>query len=314
MAFQFLLTRKKVANLTFSDRTIRLLELSNGPKLEVVNYAEKSIDPGIIKNGKLIDAELFRASLQTCTEEWGIKKRPFRFHIPDPHIVLRKVDVPLDVKEDELQSHLFLEMGSTIHLPFDEAVFDAVSLGRDEQRQQVLLIAAPQEVVESYLSVFKELKLRPIAADIAPLSLYRLCYYFNLVEKEDHTMIINMDETHVTISIFHEHLPIFMRPVTLNTTDVSDVEGLFDDTFLLNDVYSEIEKVFNFYTYSLNQGTEKVNKIFLSGAHSQLSSLNSYLREMVDAEIVQLKTDINKESIPSAFSSVLGLALKEVVS
>ena len=270
MAFQLFNRQQKTANLVFTDQAIRFIELGNGAKREIVKMAERHIGLGKIKNGKIIDSQSLSLILEECVEEWGIKKRPVRIIIPDLHIVVRQIEVPIDVREDELKGYLFLEFGSSIHLPFEEPVFDCVPLGEDGHKQKVLLIAAPEEVVMDYTNLIEKVKLQPIAADIGPLSLYRLCHFSGLANKEDHLMILNIDESLLTISIFHDDILIFMRPVSLEAElEIAVIDPLTglensDDFYQLEDAFHEIEKVMNFYTYTLNQGNAEVNRILLT--------------------------------------------------
>ncbi|MBO1005598.1 type IV pilus biogenesis protein PilM [Pseudogracilibacillus auburnensis] len=314
MALQFLTRQNKVANLVFTDQAIRYIELAPGQKLEINKMAEKIMGPGKITNGKIVDFPSLRIILEQCVEEWGLKRKQVRFHIPDLHIVVRQVSIPQDIREDELQGYLFLEMGSTIHLPFDEPIFDSVMLPNAGKERNILLIAAPEDVVHSYTTLLNEVKLRPVAADIAPLSLYRLCYHFNQADSEDHVMILNMHDTLLTISIFHQHIPIFMRPVKIQESPVHilDVEEVDNPIYLLEDTFREIEKVMNFYAYSLNQGTAEISQILLSGDHPQLTAIHDHLSERFVTNIDYVRTNIGEQSISPAFATVLGLAMKEV--
>ena len=243
-----------------------------------------------------------------------MKKRKVRFIVPDEHIVVRHIEVPVDVREDELKSYLFLELGSTIHLPFEEPIFDSVPLGNSGQKQQVLLVAAPGNIVQSYIDLLEEVKLQPIAADISPLSLYRLYHHSDRAVRDDHMMILNMDEQLLTISIFHKDILIFMRPVTLEKEDIVMDDLTSSGSNQLEDAFKEIEKVLSFYQYSLNHGNAAVNKILLCGDHQHMEEAKKHLNERLEINIESLVSDLSMEQ-PKAklFSTAIGLALKEVV-
>lgn len=317
MVFSLLNRHQKTANLVFTDQTIRFIELGAGGKNENLKIAERKIGPGKIKDGKIIDFHALRIILEECVDEWKLKKRKVRFIMPDQHIVVRHIEVPLDVREDELKNYLFLELGSTIHLPFEEPIFDSVPLGNNGHKQQILLVAAPGAIIQSYIDLLEAVKLEPIAADISPLSLYRLYYNADQAVRDDHIMILNMDEQLMTISIFHNDVLIFMRPVSIvkemSLEDVmeesaSTVLSLFENTF------KEIEKVLSFYQYSLNQGNASVNKVLICGDHTHMQQAKNHLTERLQMNVEVLISDICLEKPDAAaFSTVIGLALKEVV-
>src|SRR5690606_5002050 len=114
-----------------------------------------------------------------------------------------------------------------------EPVFDSVPLGKTEEKKNVLLVAAPEEIVMSYHNLLEEVNLKPIVCDIGPLALYRLCQFSGLAEEQDHVMILNFDQNLLTISIFHNDIPIFMRPVILEIDSFTD-----DAQYILEDAFN----------------------------------------------------------------------------
>src|SRR5690606_4007306 len=120
-------------------------------ELEIMQMDEQSLTPGIIKDGKIVDDVMLKMVLEQCVDKWDIKRREVRFLIPDPFIIVRQMKVPADIQEDELNGYLFLETGTSIHLPFEDPVIDSVILRKVEREQEILLVAAPREIVDSYI-------------------------------------------------------------------------------------------------------------------------------------------------------------------
>lgn len=320
MAISLFKRQQKTINFVFTDQVIRFVELAIGSKFEIVQADEQALPKGIIKSGKIHDYPALQEVLFQCVKKWKIKNKKIRFIIPDPHIIIRQIQVPLDVKEDELNNYLFLEMGTTIHLPFSEPTYDSVLLGKTETKQNVLLVASPEEVVQSYREILEDVKLQPIVADIGPLSLYRLCKLGELIQDDDHVMLLNLDEQLLTLSIFHDDIPIFMRPIELQQDDdfqiMMNQTSALDESYILEDIYSEVEKVMSFYTYSLHQGNARVNKYFISGDHPNLEEIQKYLENRLQVHIELLLAEINNnfsgQEVAARYTTALGLGLKEV--
>ncbi len=312
----FLSSSQKTANIVFTDNSIRFLELKHISPLQVQSIGERLLPDGVIKGGKIIDEETLSIILEECVDEWKIKRKAVRFVVPDPFVVLRKVSIPLDLKEDEIEGYLFLEIGTSIHLPFEDPVFDYALLGKTEDKREVLLIASHQEIVDSYKSLLEAAKLKPIVADISPLALYRLSVEKNLVSAYEHTMFLHFDDRLLTISIFHQHEPIFTRPIVLEEEN----KEILNEPILrwrnLEDAFKEIEKVMNFYRYSLNKGEYSVGKALISGDHARVHEIVDHLNERLNIQIdsIQLKgiSTPQDEAVSNRFSIALGLSLKEV--
>ncbi|WP_175990872.1 type IV pilus biogenesis protein PilM [Bacillus sp. Marseille-Q1617] len=312
----FLSSSHKTANIVFTDHCIRFLELKQTSPPLVASMDERALPDGVIKGGRIVDEETLLFILEECIDEWKIKRRSVRFVVPDPFVVLRKVSIPSDIREDEMEGYLFLEIGSSIHLPFEDPVFDYSILGKSGEKQEVLLVASQEEIVDSYKDLLEEVKVKPVAADIAPLALYRSVLHEGKASPHEHTMLLHMDEQLLTVSIFHKHEPIFTRPIVLESEleDRAPEDGI--PVNMLQDEINEIEKVMNFYRYSLNKGEQSVEKTVVSGGHPRLQLLKEQLQERIPipVELLQLKNvpTLEDEQVPSGYAIALGLALKEV--
>ncbi|MCR2820547.1 type IV pilus biogenesis protein PilM [Lederbergia panacisoli] len=319
MSFQLFKRSLKTANIIFTDRAIRFLETVQKSGLEILQMKEHQLTPGIIKDGKIVDPELLRLALDECVDDWKIKRREVRFLIPDPFIIVRQMKVPADIQEDELNGYLFLETGTTIHLPFEDPVIDSVILFKDENKQDILLVAAPRDIVDSYINVLEDVKLKPVIAEISPLSLYRLYKMSDITREDDHILLLHFDEDLLMMSIFHGDIPIFVRPITSDSLLQSAMEMIGEDgSYYIEDALMEIEKVIDFYRYTLNQGRVEINRVLLSGDHEDLSIIKERLNNRLQMTIEQLNVNqyvtVDGRPILASHFPALGLSLKEVES
>ncbi|WP_034757194.1 type IV pilus biogenesis protein PilM [Rossellomorea vietnamensis] len=312
----FLSASQKTSNIVFTDNSIRYLELKHTSPLLVQAYGERTLPENIIKGGKIIDEQTLSFILEECVEEWGMKGRSVRFIVPDPFVVLRKVTIPGDIKPDEIEGYLFLEIGTSIHLPFEDPVFDYALIHELEGNREVLLVASHQDVVDSYKDLLEKVRLKPIVADISPLALYRLSIERGTISPQEHTMFLHFDENLLTVSIFLGHQPIFTRPIVL---EEKNQDVLMEDHLAwrnVEDAFSEIEKVMNFYQYSLHKGEFFVERALISGDHPNLRKIETSLKDRLNIPVhyqslKEIKT-VEDGRISDKFVIALGLALKEV--
>lgn len=258
-----------------------------------------------------MDRETVTMILEECVDEWKLKNRRVRFLVPDPVVVIRRLQLPNDLQEDEIRGYLFMELGTTIHLPFEHPVFDYALLEKTNEKLAILLFAAPEPIVRDYAELLEEVGLRPIAADVSPLCVYRLFHAADQVRRDDHLLIVQIDESAVNVSAFFNDVPMFMRQLLFEVPS----EPVHRDEWFrpFEDVYKEIERVMNFYRFSLHQGNAQITRIFLTGDHRKLSNLH---------EAMQVRFDIPVERLAEPFASAVepryhlawGLGLKEGVT
>lgn len=302
--------RHKVANLVIKDHVIRYVETKANDPLSVHKWGEHHLPKGIIHDGKIIDRETLEMILEECVDEWKLKKRRVRFIVPDPFVIIRRIPLPADLEEDEIRGYLFMELGTTIPLPFDNPVFDYIVLEKTQEATVVLLFAAPEDSVLSYAQLLEDVKLRPIAADVSPLCAYRLFYMADQVKKDDHILLIQFDQSSVNVSAFDEHKPVFMRHLLLEQYEEINMEKDQQLVDPFEDIYKEMERMMSFYSFSIHQGKQQITRVFLMGDHPRLSHIYQALQERLDVPVEQLSAAM-ASAVDARYHLAWGLGLKE---
>lgn len=330
MAFSFFSGKNRIVNLIFKDYVIRYVELKQMDPPIVQAYGERYLPPGIIKEGKILDYETLQMIVEQCVEEWGLSKKQVRFLVPDPFVVIRKMTIPAEIKDNEIEGYLYLELGTSIHLPFEDPIFDTVSLEGNSDSKEILLFAASEEQVSQYSDLLESNKLELLAADISSLAIYRLWDLYRDSESIEQLMLLELDVLSVTATIFVEDKPVFMRHI-LHPDEVSDwgvehsARGLETLTYQgnrgayfqsLEDTYVEIDRLLNFYKYNLNSGLDSVSTILVTGDHPYLEEICEKLSDHMELPITLLheNMDLLTDDGPLLlrYHSAAGLAIKGV--
>lgn len=312
MALSFLSRKARVATITIEEDAIRHVDIKSASPLELSCAEEMDLPQGIIEDGKIVDSEALESILDKAVDQWGLSKKSVRFLAPDEFVIIRKVNYPEDIEADELKGHFFIEIGSTLYLPFEDPVFDVVPYESDSEEPEAIIIASKESVISDYERVFDRAKLDPVVADITPLALYRLGFLQHDFQKDEHIMLIDIQSTKMTVSIFHEHYPLFMRPVEFDAFG-----GLVLDTeTITSTIETESEKLANFYRYNMNGGEAGITHIVCNGEFEDWFTFQSRLEERFAVPVTPLVIDPipsdQVKSVPVRFNRAIGLALKEV--
>ena len=312
MALSFLSKKARVATITIEEDAIRHVDLKSHSPLQLNCAEEMALPEGIIEDGKIVDVEALESMLDKAVNQWGLSKKSVRFLAPDEFVIIRKVPYPEDVEADELKGHFFIEIGSTLYLPFEDPVFDVVPYHIDDENPEVIIIASKESVIEDYESALNHAKLKAVVADITPLALYRLAHLQHDFTEEEHIMLIDLQSKKMTISIFHEHFPLFMRPVEFDV----DEALLGDPASIMEIVEEESEKLANFYRYNMNEGEQGITKVVCNGEYDDWFTFQTRLEErfllpVAPVVLEDIPSDSMKD-VPGRFNRAIGLALKEV--
>lgn len=330
MGIEFQFNRTKSHTLIIKDYCIRYVETRGKETVEIRQVQERFLPAGIIDNGRIVDIESLMIILDECVHNWKIRKKEVLLLVPDSVLFFRKISIPTNILKDEIKGYLYMEIGTSIHLPFEESIFDYHYLGKDENHQNLLLFAAQKEVVDSYVEVCEYAKLVPKVMDSSSLSLYRL-YDKYLSSTEENLLIIGFDLKAVSLSFFEGTIPTYIRQFTLDTDlvkwDAVDLVGNNQLTFQFigankditvefSDALDEIQKVMSFYQYSMSKEQRKVTKIILTGDHPDLLIVEQLLKTRVGEpiELMDIKNQVKglDKYDANSLSLNIGLSLKEV--
>jgi type IV pilus assembly protein PilM len=330
MAFSLFTPKNRIINLVLNDHSIRFVELKQANPPIAQKWKERFLPPGIISDGKITDLDSLANIMDECIDEWKIHKRSVRFLVPDSLVIIRKLSIPSEIQEDEIKGYLYLELGSRIHLPFEEPVFDIFPLDDNGKTKEILLFAAPEKYVMEYADLFSSLKLTPVAADISALALYRLYFQMDYPSQNENLFTLQFDITSINMCIFEETVPYVMRHFPLpfemekwemvkDRSSSIDYKYIGDSSALayqFEDIIKEVNKLRDFYRYSLNNGKKEVTKLLLSGDHPLLQAILEEIRDRLDIPVVTISFDSQTKGksgiVPTKHLLSLGLALKEV--
>jgi type IV pilus assembly protein PilM len=328
MGFGLPLRNKNKVNLLIKDHVIQFLDSKQPGIGSVIDFGERYIPGGIIEEGKIINSSALQEILQDCVKKWGIKRREVQFLVPDPVVVVRKVEVPKDIPDNEIRGYLYLELGTSIHLPYDNPLFHVEVLGHKDGKKEILVFAAPEHIVNEYASIIEQVGLKPTVADISPLAVYRL-YYLHEAKQSKPILSVQFDIQNVTVSIFNKHKLIFVRQLKMNLKmelwkEELDKDGVYlkwtgEEDYLeheIQEMIDEIDRVLNFYQYTLSQENDQIESILLTGDHPLLIEIDRKIQDVVGIPTVTFLSKkfrtVNNITIPSRYHLIQGLSLKGV--
>jgi len=328
---------KKVINLVIEDYVIRILESARDSLSPITILKEKPLPFGLIVNGRIVDEIGFFDFMKELVKELGIKNRQVRFYVPNAMVIMREVEFPSDLKEREIREYFDYEIGENIQLPFKEPVFDVeYDLDDDDEsfdssyKRKGILYAVPREEMIKYTEILADASLKPISADVAPLGIYRYSHFIYNLTSDRVYLFVQLSVTSFDISIFHNHKLEFMRFQDLDLNlkgwkidnEIEEInweyeQGKDQQLGTIEDQIIELERIMNFYQFSMKKGEKKVNELIVLGDHPLLTEFYHRVKNQLEIPTRLLNGYISssKESeVGVQFIPVLGLALKGAIT
>lgn len=303
------------------DYGIRLVE-NIGQTLSTIHQMKHiSLPQGLIVDGKIVDELGFYQLLKDHLKKLKLTHRQVRFYVPNPLIFMRPVTFPAHFNKQEAKDYIQMEFGTSIHIPYNDPIFDLYyfpdSQETKQEWQKATLFVAPKDEVMKYSYIFTDLSLQPIAADVQALGVYRYFHHVYEPKKDQTYLFVKFNTTYLYISIFHNHELEFLRyqNLTLPFHPYSNEEAVIEENLMgvLNDQILEIDRIMDFYQFSIQQGKKGIDEIYIFGDHPYLQTLYQEVENQFPQKVSMLKGYVSKEKdkvIGREFIPALGLALK----
>ncbi|MFD1038120.1 type IV pilus biogenesis protein PilM [Virgibacillus byunsanensis] len=292
-------------NIVITNRLLRFTYHKNPSAEGLVTHGEVELPEGTIKDGTIVNKSALLEVIHQLVRKHKWKRKKLIFAVPDDTVVIRQLQIPISLTKEESISYVNTQIGNSFYLPFANPALDIEFLGEDEQNRNILLFAYPKEKIIAYETVFEEAGLKPIAADLTTLSVYRY-YYLQQMEEKAHVLLIHWNQDALILTAFQHHKAVFTRYMTIEANTEGNEEIAKE---IINEFVIEINRIIDFYHFSITKGEASINRLLLTGDFSFLNSVKETLSESVTIPIQSFE----KEELQSAYIDVLGLALKRDV-
>src|SRR4051812_32480467 len=174
---------KRVKNLVGVDidpSGITAAQVSVNGRIHVDTAAFMPLEPGIVRDGEVADAEGLADALRSLFRETkGLGKR-VRVGVANQKIVVRPFEMPYLSDAKELDAAVRFSAQDQIPMPIDQAVLDYHALevfqSEDARLQRLLLVAARRDMVEHVLTAVRGAGLRPEGIDLSAFAMIRALY------------------------------------------------------------------------------------------------------------------------------------------
>lgn len=326
--------------LDISDESLKFIELvANKSGIHVVAHGEQKIPTGVIESGKIKDPKKMEQILSQLRKDSGLKS--VRVSLPEDQIYLFKLHLE-KAGLKSIRESIELSLEEYIPVSAAEATFDYRVLDEDEKSLQLQVAAIPTNIIENYLTVFRNSSILVKSVEIEAQAIARA-----VIKRGDMStyMIVDFGEKRTGIFIISRGITMFTSTLDFGGMTLSNmIKKNFNISYeeadqikkkfglqrnnpenkevfsvLLNSVSilrDEVAKNFLYWqTHKDEEGKSNlpIEKIILCGGDSNLIGLADYLSVSLKTKVEMANVWINIKDtgkfIPEiSFKNALSLA------
>jgi type IV pilus assembly protein PilM len=190
------------------------------------NYGWVAMPFGAVVEGEIVDPEAVSGALRELWKRFGFRVADVAIGVSSQKVVVRLIDLQF-MERDELTKAIQYQAQDYIPYPVDQAILDFQIIGDymtpgDEHMMEVLLVAAPREIVSNAVQAVEGAKLRLAQVDVTAFALVRALLgttpsWFNEeVENAGEALgIVHVSSGLTNIAVVERGIPRFTRVSSL---------------------------------------------------------------------------------------------------
>ena len=347
--------------IDISDRSVKYAELINGRRgLQLGIFGKKNLEPHIVDAGEIKKPAELASFLAALFKPLGV--RYVIASLPEERAYAAAFQMPRIEDALDLRSAIELELSQHIPLPLSEALFDyeivpsVDVMPRDKIKADrpthldVMVYAFPRTLAESYMQVFEDAGLVPVALEMETQALVRALLPPEGVSRP--VMIVDFGKTRATfviavgnlvrytstVSVAGESLDAALaKTLKISTAEAEKIKkekGLSNERSneavfnafvpVVSAIADEIERhilFWNTHAEHVHQSSPQISSVILCGGDANLIGFKEYLAQKLKLPITYANTWAHITSfstyIPEipfneslGFAEAVGLALR----
>jgi type IV pilus assembly protein PilM len=319
--------KKKVLGLDIGSSQTKIVELSAGKNKKLLNFGISKVLPDAIVEGEIIDREAVLDSIRTLIETKGFSSKDVVLGIAGRDVIIKRITMD---RMSEADTREQIKWEAEQYVPFDinevTLDFDVVNPNFGENQQEVILVAAKNELINNLTSLLKDLNLTPIIIDTTAFSVQHVYEHNYEVVPDEIICLMHIGAGMTVINVIkggsslsardvyygvNAYISKLQKEVGFNYEDAANaakgtvpvgvsqdsIQGVFES--FVSDLGTHIERSLQFL--STVTGEEKVSRMYLSGGGSSIPNLLDYLKRRFGIPIEILNPFKNITYDPNIF-------------
>lgn len=296
---------KLAVGLDIGSHAVKVCEFEEkGPGFKLKTLGSALLPSSAVEDGVLQDSQSVAKIVSNLIKNLKIKNKEVAISVSGYSVIVKKINLAV-MSEQELEQHIQSEAEQYVPFDIDDVYLDFQDLKTnvdDEDRTDVMLVAAKKDVVDTYLNMLRTAGLTAVVVDVDAFALENA--YGGNYGIEDNVALVDIGASKMNINIVSKGTSVLARDVILGsrllTEQIQNKFGLtFDEAEALKlgqspagdkqagleEIFvstctqwiTEIKRALDFYYSSYPD--ESISRLVLSGGGARVSGLNQFFQE-----------------------------------
>ncbi|OGQ97626.1 MAG: pilus assembly protein PilM [Deltaproteobacteria bacterium RIFOXYD12_FULL_57_12] len=322
--------------LDIGSHSVKLCQMEEADRgFRLVSVGSAVLPMGAVEEGTLQNPEAVASVVSSLIKSLGIKEKRVAITVSGYSVIVKRINLAV-MSAAELEEYIQSEAGQ--YIPFDIAdVYldfqDLKTNTPENDRTDVMLVAAKKDVVNGYLAMLRSAGLQAVIVDVDGFALENS--YDTSVTSQENVALVDIGATKMSINIVAKGVSVLARDVVVGSRqlteqiqnrfglDIDEAENLKLGIMAAEDKQHELENIFvstctqwafevkkAIDLYYSNNPDAALKKLVLSGGGAKVRGIAQFLKEEtgLEAEVFNpfASVDFNPQKIDPEYLRFLG--------
>ena len=246
-----------ITGVDIGSHAVKICQLQkSGKGYKLLAVGSAALPVGAVEDGVLQEPNVVGKAISSLLKNLKIKNTKIGISISGYSVIVKKIN--LEAMEDEALAE-YIKAEAEQYIPFDieDIYLDFQKLPSKREgadRYDVMLVAAKKEVINGYLDMLQELKLKTVLIDVDGFALENI--WETTSEQIENVALVDIGASKMNINIISEGISVLARDIVVGSEQLT---AQLANTFNID--YPEAEKI-KLGLATVEKDQEKIEEIF----------------------------------------------------
>ncbi len=206
---------RPLVGLDIGSSSVKAVELAATPEgFDLLRVGTAPVPPESIVQGAFLNSGAIVDAIRAALDAGKIRAQDVCTAVAGHSVIVKKIALPR-MSQDELEESIRWEAEQ--YIPFDvnevNLDFQILSESEGEEQMDVLLVAVKKDLIDDYVQVLGEARLRPAVIDVAAFAVQN-AYEANYGTSEEVTALVHIGAQTVHLDVVQSGMPLFTRDIS----------------------------------------------------------------------------------------------------
>ncbi len=324
-----------ITGVDIGSHAVKVCQLQKtGKGYSLLALGSAALPPGSVEDGVLQDPEEVGQIVAALFKNLKIKNNRVGISISGYSVIVKKINLEV-MSEEELHEYITSEAEQYIPFDIDDVYLDFEDLhtaADEDDRTDVMLVAAKKDVIDDYLEMLQEQKLKPVLVDVDGFALENI--WETTSQQLENVALVDIGASKMNINIIADGASVLARDIVVGSDQLTEqiasslgVEyeeaekiklGLVpveENREELEEIFTqtctqwvlEIKKAIDLYV--ANNPDQPLQRLVLSGGGSKVAGLKDFIASETGLEVISFNPfqdmKVNEKKIDRAYLNAI---------